>query len=64
MLGARTNRYGDLIDLCAALTGLVPRSGLHVRRNRAARAVFTVDTRADPLRERVNVHTLRPARRG
>ena len=43
MIGLRTNRYGDLIDVCAAITGLVPHSGLHVPRNRAARAVFTVD---------------------
>lgn len=43
MIGLRTNRYGDLIDICAAITGRVPYSGLHVPENRAARAVFTVD---------------------
>jgi predicted aconitase len=34
VLGARTNRYGDYIDICAAITGRVPRSGLHLKRNR------------------------------
>ncbi len=43
MIGLRTNRYGDLIDVCAAIAGRVPYAGLHVPENRAARAVFTVD---------------------
>jgi hypothetical protein len=34
VLGARTNRYGDYIDICAALTGRVPRCGLHLTENR------------------------------
>ncbi len=34
VLGARTNRYGDYIDICAAITGRVPRCGLHVEENR------------------------------
>jgi predicted aconitase len=42
MIGLRTNRYGDLIDICAAITGRVPYAGLHIPQNRAARAVFTV----------------------
>jgi predicted aconitase len=29
VLGARTNRYGDFIDICAAITGRVPAVGLH-----------------------------------
>ena len=34
VLGARTNRYGDYIDICAAITGRVPRCGLHLTENR------------------------------
>ena len=34
VLGARTNRYGDYIDICAAITGRVPRCGLHLSANR------------------------------
>ena len=40
VLGARTDRYGDFIDICAALTGRVPEAGLHLDENRLARAVF------------------------
>jgi predicted aconitase len=36
ILGARTNRYGDFLDICAALTGRVPRFGLHLDTNRKA----------------------------
>jgi predicted aconitase len=46
MIGLRTNRYGDLIDICAAITGRVPYAGLHIRQNRAARALFTVEREA------------------
>jgi len=34
ILGARTNRYGDFIDICAAITGRVPKCGLHLKENR------------------------------
>lgn len=34
VLGARTDRYGDFTDLCAALTGRVPLAGLHRDENR------------------------------
>ena len=36
VLGARTDRYGDFTDLCAALTGRVPLAGLHLEENRRA----------------------------
>lgn len=39
VLGARTDRYGDFADLCAALTGRVPLAGLHIEANRHPRAV-------------------------
>ncbi len=34
VLGARTEMYGDYIDICAAVTGRVPRQGLHLTENR------------------------------
>jgi predicted aconitase len=34
VLGARTDRYGDFTDLCAALVGRVPYTGLHCDENR------------------------------
>jgi predicted aconitase len=36
VIGARTNRYGDFIDLACALTGRVPDYGLHRSENRRA----------------------------
>lgn len=35
VIGARTARYGDFIDLCCAMTGLAPAHGLHLDDNRA-----------------------------
>jgi len=42
VLGARTDRYGDFIDICAALTGRVPDAGLHRDENRRGRIVFRI----------------------
>jgi len=37
VLGARTNRYGDFMDICCAITGRAPYVGLHNPENRYAR---------------------------
>jgi len=34
VIGARTNRYGDYLDISCALTGRVPAAGLHLDENR------------------------------
>jgi len=44
VLGARTNCYGDFLDICCALVGRAPRVGLHLDENR--RATVVVDTSA------------------
>jgi predicted aconitase len=36
VLGARTNRYGDFIDVCAAVAGRAPLAGLHLDDERHA----------------------------
>ncbi|UCE51801.1 MAG: aconitase X catalytic domain-containing protein [Desulfobacterales bacterium] len=36
IIGARTNRYADLMDICAAIIGKVPKFGLHLTENRKA----------------------------
>ncbi len=46
VLGARTHRYGDFIDICAAITGRAPAVGLHLEANRRGQVVF--DLRALP----------------
>lgn len=40
VLGARSDRYGDFLDISAALTGRVPAAGLHLTANRRARIVI------------------------
>ena len=54
VLGARTNRYGDFMDICCAIAGRAPRTGLHMDDNRLATVV--IDTRAiDPGLKRRDV---------
>jgi predicted aconitase len=40
VLGARTNRYGDFLDIAAAITGRVPEAGLHTTEARRATIVL------------------------
>jgi predicted aconitase len=46
VLGARTNRYGDFLDICAAVTARAPKVGLHVPANRLA--TILIDTTRVP----------------
>ncbi|MDY0870997.1 cis-3-hydroxy-L-proline dehydratase [Dongia rigui] len=43
VLGARTVKHPDFLDLCIALTGRAPRSGVYIEQNRAAGVVIAVD---------------------
>jgi predicted aconitase len=49
VLGARTNRYGDFIDICAAITGRVPDSGLHTDDGRRATFLLRLEGLSDEL---------------
>jgi len=40
VIGARTERYPDLLDICAAITGRVPSAGLHLTENRAGQLLL------------------------
>jgi predicted aconitase len=51
VLGARTDRYGDFIDICCAITGRAPEAGLHLDAARRARAVFAVEAPQELLVE-------------
>lgn len=42
VLGARTNRYGDFLDIACAIAGRAPDYGLHRTENRRATVVFDV----------------------
>lgn len=40
VIGARTERYPDLLDVCCAITGRVPAVGLHLTGNRAGQLLL------------------------
>jgi len=43
VIGARTERYPDLLDICAAITGRVPAVGLHLTENRAGQLLVRLN---------------------
>jgi len=43
VIGARTNRYGDLMDICAGIAGRVPLFGLHLDENRQAELLISLE---------------------
>jgi predicted aconitase len=49
VLGARTNRYGDFFDICAALTGRAPYVGLHRDDERIARILVDLSALSPAL---------------
>jgi len=51
VLGARTNKYGDFLDICAAVTGRAPYAGLHRDECRLGEILFNVDGVPKKLRE-------------
>ncbi|PSH57388.1 aconitase X [Phyllobacterium sophorae] len=42
VLGARTNRYGDFLDIACAISGFAPYYGFHLPQNRRATVIFDV----------------------
>ena len=49
VLGARTQKYADYLDICAALTGRVPKSGPHLDSHRTATVVLEAGSLAAEL---------------
>ncbi len=52
VIGARTERYPDLFDICCAITGRAPAIGLHLTENRAGQVLFQLIDIPRPLQER------------
>lgn len=50
VLGARTNRYGDFLDIACAIAGRAPDYGLHRPENRIATLVLDVSGLSEALR--------------
>lgn len=55
VLGARTNRYGDFIDICAALTGRAPAVGLHLTEARRGQLVLRLADDVSPSLRQADV---------
>lgn len=51
VLGARTNRYGDFMDICCAITGRTPHCGLHRAENRFATVVIDTHLLPDRMKQ-------------
>ncbi len=43
VIGARTERYPDLLDICCAVTGRAPATGLHLTQNRAGHLLLRLE---------------------
>ena len=52
VLGARTHRYGDFIDICAAICGRAPAAGLHLDENRRGTLLVSLEGLGDDLLDR------------
>jgi hypothetical protein len=52
VLGARTERYPDLFDICCAITGRAPAIGLHLTENRAGQLLFRLIDIPEQLQQR------------
>jgi len=44
VIGARTEKYADYFDICAAICGVVPNTGVHIEENRAPTIVIDATT--------------------
>src|SRR5258705_3155249 len=51
VIGARTERYPDLLDVCCAITGRVPAVGLHLTENRAGELLLRLESVPKALQE-------------
>ncbi|MCA9860148.1 MAG: DUF521 domain-containing protein, partial [Thermomicrobiales bacterium] len=52
IIGARTNRYGDYLDISCALTGRAPAAGLHLTENRRGTHWFRLTGVPESLQQR------------
>ncbi len=51
VIGARTERYPDLLDICCAITGRVPAIGLHLTETRAGQMLLQLDDISPALQQ-------------
>jgi predicted aconitase len=58
IIGARTNRYGDYLDISCAITGRAPASGLHLGENRLGSHLIVLDDLPFGLEERTDFYAV------
>lgn len=51
VIGARTERYPDLFDICCAITGRAPAMGLHLTENRAGKLLLKLQDIPEALQQ-------------
>ena len=56
VIGARTERYADLVDVCAAIVGRVPELGLHIEDNRRAEILIELEDVPDSAFENPSIY--------
>jgi predicted aconitase len=56
VIGARTERYPDLFDICCAITGRAPAIGLHLAENRAGQLLFRLVDIPESLQRRADFY--------
>ena len=58
VIGARTHRYGDFVDACAAITGRTPRFGLHISENRKGEVLVRMEGFREELLSDTSLYAL------
>ena len=58
VIGARTHRYGDFVDACAAITGRAPRFGLHLLENRQGEVRVQMEGFGEELIDDTSIYAL------
>ena len=58
IIGARTNRYADLMDICAAIIGKVPKFGYHLTENRKAKMLVRLKEITPQMLENEGIYPL------
>jgi predicted aconitase len=58
VIGARTHRYGDFVDACAAITGRAPRFGLHLSENRQGEVLVRMEGFGEELISDTSLYAL------
>jgi hypothetical protein len=57
VLGARTEKYADYLDICCAIAGIVPATGVHIEANRRPTVVLDATDVIATIREQLDANS-------